>query len=122
MITPPPFKKTCPCTILPSLFELCVISHQGPQIESLTMSCGFQQLTSDPTHLLANSSSCTDLIFTDYPNLVVDNGVYPSLHPICHHQITYCKCNLTIKHPPPMKILSGIIKRLTQNQSNKLFY
>ena len=33
---------------------------------------------SDPTHLLTNSSSCTDLVLMDQPNLVVDSGVHPS--------------------------------------------
>ena len=45
-----------------------VTSHEGTQIESLTTMHGLQQLISDPTHLLPNSSSCTDLIFTDQPN------------------------------------------------------
>ena len=34
-----------------------ITSHEGLQIESLTMSHGLQQLISDPTHLLPNSSS-----------------------------------------------------------------
>ena len=75
-------------------------SHEGPQIESLTMSYGLQQLIFDPTHLLSNSSSCIDLIFMDQPNLIVDSGVHPSLHPKCHHQITYRRCNLTVEYPP----------------------
>ena len=89
-----------------------ITPHKGSQIESLTM-YGLQQLISDPTHLLPNSSSCTDLIFKDQPNLIVDSGVHPSLHPKCHHQITYCRSNVTVEYPPPMKGLSGIIKRLT---------
>ena len=35
---------------------------------------GLHQLISDPTHLLQNSLSCIDLIFTDQPNLVVKIG------------------------------------------------
>ena len=31
------------------------------------------------THMLLNSSSCTDLMFTNQPNLVVDHGVHTSL-------------------------------------------
>ena len=87
--------------------------HEGPLIESLTMSYGLQQLISDPTHLLPNSSSCIHLIFTDQPNLIVNSGVHPSLHPKCHHQTTYCRCSLTVEYPPPMKVLFGIIKKLT---------
>ena len=46
------------------------------QLESLTIVHGFQQLISKPTHLLPQSSSCNDLIFTDQPNLIVDSGVH----------------------------------------------
>ena len=61
---------------------------------------GFHQLISQPTHLMPQSSSCIDLIFTDQPNLLVDSGVHPSLHSNCHHQITYCKLDINIKYPP----------------------
>ena len=90
-----------------------ITSHEGPQIESLTMSYRLKQLITDPTHLLLNLSSCTDLIFKDKSDLIFDSGVHPSLHPKCHHQITYCRCNLTAEYPLPMKDLTGIIKRLT---------
>ena len=49
--------------------------------------------------------SWIDLIFTDQPNLIVDSGVHPSLHSNCHHQITYCKLNLSIEYPPPYEHL-----------------
>lgn len=52
-----------------------IASHKSPQIESLTMSYGLQQLTSDPKHLLPSSSSFIDLIFQDQPNLIVHSGV-----------------------------------------------
>ena len=60
---------------------------------------------SGPTHILSQSSSCIDLIFTDQPHLVIDCGIHASLHPSCHHQITYCKLNLKIIYPPPYKHL-----------------
>ena len=41
------------------------------------------------------------LIFTNQPNLVVDSGTHPSLHPNCHHQIIHCKINLQVEYPPP---------------------
>ena len=44
----------------------------------------------DPTHL----------IITDQPNLETDSGVHPSLHPNCHHQITFSRYNLTAEYPP----------------------
>ena len=78
---------------------------EGTQLESLTSVHGFHQLISQPTHLLPQSSSCIDLIFTDQPNLIVDSGVHPSLHSNCHHQITHCKLNLNIEYPPPYEHL-----------------
>ena len=73
--------------------------------ESLTNVQGFHQLISQLTHLLPQTFSCIDLIFTDQPNLIVDSGVHPSLHSNCHHQITYCKLNLSIEYPPAYKCL-----------------
>ena len=32
-------------------------------------------------------------------NLIVDKGGHPSLYPKCHHQLTYCRCNLTAEYP-----------------------
>ena len=69
---------------------------EGTKIDAVTSSYVLQQLISQPTHLLANSSSCIDLIFTDQPSLVVDCGTHPSLHSNCHHQIVYCKLDLKI--------------------------
>ena len=54
---------------------------EGTKIDAVTSSYGLQQLVSEPMHLLANFSSCIDLIFTDQPSLVVDCGIHPSLHP-----------------------------------------
>ena len=61
----------------------------GTQIDSLTTTHSFKQIISDPTHILPQSSFCYDLIFTDQPNYVTDCGTLPSLHPNCHHQITF---------------------------------
>ena len=73
---------------------------EAPQVDSLTTSYGLSQIISDPTYILPNSSSCVDLIFTNQPNLVPENGVYPSLHPKCHHQIVFAKLNLKVEYPP----------------------
>ena len=84
---------------------------EGARLEALTSSHGFHQLISEPTHLLPTSTSCTDLIFTDQSNLVVDSGTHSTLNPKCHHQITYCKLNLNIKYPPPYQRLVWDYKR-----------
>ena len=72
---------------------------EGTNILSLTSSSGFHQIIKEPTHLLNQSSSCIDLIFTDQPNLLVDIGVHPSLYDSCHHQIIHSKFNLKIEYP-----------------------
>ena len=76
-------------------------SREGTQLESLTSVYGMKQLIAEPTHVLENSSSCIDLIFTDQSNLIMDAGVHPSLHSKCHHQVIYAKLNLKMQYPPP---------------------
>ena len=76
-------------------------NNEGVQTDSITSTHGLEQLISEPTHILSNSSLCIDLIFTNQPNLVVDSGTHPSLHPNCHHQIIHCKINLQVEYPPP---------------------
>ena len=68
-------------------------------------------LISEPTHILKNSSSCVDLIFTDQSNLITDGGTHPSLHPNCHHNITFYKINLKITYTPPCRRLVWDFKR-----------
>ena len=41
----------------------------------------------EPPHIQTNSFSCSDLIFTDQPNLSVTTGAHASLHPNYHHNI-----------------------------------
>ena len=90
----------------------------------------FCQLISEPIHILLNSSSCTDPIFTDQSNLVINSRIKVSLHENCHHQITYAKFNLQIINPPPYQRLvsdyknanaSSIQKALSMIDWNKLF-
>ena len=74
---------------------------EGVDISTLTSSYGLTQLITEPTHILPNSSTCIDLIFSNQPNMVFESGVYPSLHVNCHHQIIYAKINFKIFYPPP---------------------
>ena len=85
------------------------------QIDSLATIYGLQKPISDPTHILPDSSTCIDLIFTDQPNLVADSGVYPSLHTNCHHQITFCSFNLIIEYPTLYLCLVWDYKRASVN-------
>ena len=45
-------------------------------------------------------SSLHDHLHHSTKFLIVDCGVYPSLYSNGHHQITYCKLNLSIEYPP----------------------
>ena len=74
---------------------------EGVSIENLTSSYGLKQLIAEPTHILPTSSSCIDLLFTNQFNMVVNSGVFPSIHQSCHHHIVFAKVNLNIFYPPP---------------------
>ena len=74
---------------------------EGTRLDSLVSTHGFHQLISEPTHILRNLLSCIELIFTDQPSLVVHSSVHPTLHEICHHQLTYCKLSLKTVYPLP---------------------
>ena len=73
---------------------------EGSKIEFLTSQFGLCQIIKEPTHILQNSSSCTDLIYTTQSNMVLESGVHHSLHQNCHHQIIFDKFNLKIYYPP----------------------
>ena len=74
-----------------------------------------QQRISEPNQLLANSLSSIDLVFTNQLNWAVDSGVQSFLHPVCHHEIIYCKFNLMSKYPPPYESLAWDYKRSNED-------
>ena len=78
-----------------------VTSFEGSQIEFLASQFAMSQIINEPTHILDNSNSCIDLIFTSQPNMIMDSGVHPSLHSNFHHQIIYAKFDLKDFYPPP---------------------
>ena len=80
-------------------------SLESSKLFSLSTLNGFHQIISEPTYVQRNNSSCIDLIFTDQPSFVINNGVHASLHSSCHHQIIHCTFNLNIVHPPPYQRL-----------------
>ena len=90
------------------------------QIDSQATDYGLQQLISDPTHILPNSSTCIDLI--NKPNLAVDSGVHPSLNTICHHQINFCEFNLIIEYSPHYQCLVWNYKRANVNSMKQALY
>ena len=88
-------------------------TYEGSKIDVITSTFGLQQTMNEPAHIIGDSSSCIDLIFTSQPDLVMESGVHSSLHPNCHHQITYAKFNLKIYYPLLMNGKYGIMKKLT---------
>ena len=76
-------------------------TFEGNTIDNITSQLGLHQLINEPPHKLQNSNSCIDLLFTSQPSLVIESGVYSSLHSSCHHQIVTAKFNLKICYPPP---------------------
>ena len=73
-----------------------ITTFEGCKIDIATSQFGLSQIIKEPTHILSNSASCIDSIFTSQPNLVMHSSVNPSLHPNCHHQIFSRKFNLTV--------------------------
>ena len=72
------------------------------EIDELMSSLGLTQLISEPTNFEPHKNpSCIDLIFTEQPNMVLENGTRASLDVVCHHQIIYWRVNLTPISPPP---------------------
>ena len=61
------------------------------------------KLIAEPTHILENSRSCIDLLFTSQPKMVIDSGVYAPLHLHCYQQIIFAKFDLKVFYPPPYK-------------------
>ena len=67
------------------------------------LTCEFRlsQIIKEPTHILENSSSCIDLIFTTQPNMVLESPVHHSLHQNGQHQVIFVKFNLKLYYLPP---------------------
>ena len=80
-------------------------SKEGDSLFLISSTSGYTQMKNSVIHIIGNSSSCIDVIFTQQPNLVTSNGLHPSLYNNCHHQITFAHINLLIEYPPPWHCL-----------------
>ena len=60
-------------------------TYEGSKIDAVTLQLGLQQLAKELTHILGDSPSCIDSIFTSHTSLVMKLGNHPSLHSNCHH-------------------------------------
>ena len=69
-------------------------------MENATSQSGLHQVIKEPTHILDNISLYIDLIIASQPNLIIESGVHPSVHPNCHHQLINVKFNLQIYYIP----------------------
>ena len=87
-------------------------SVESTKLFSLSTSNGFHQFISEPTHIRRNSSFFIDLIFTDQPSLVANNGVHASFHSNYHYQIIHCAFNLNIVYPLLINAYCETTKRL----------
>ena len=74
-------------------------TSEGAQFDSLISMCRLKQLIGELTHILENSSSCIDLIFTSQPSIVMN--IHLTLHSEYHHQIICSKLNVNIEYPSP---------------------
>ena len=81
-------------------YSIDITSFEGSELDFLTTQFGLSHLIKNQ-HILNNSRSCIDLIFTFQPSIVIDSGVHASLHSNCNHQIIYTKFDLKIIYPPP---------------------
>ena len=62
-----------------------ISNNEGVQIYYTTSTLhSIEQLICEPTHLISNSSSCTDVVFANHPKLVAASGTHPSLQSNCH--------------------------------------
>ena len=64
---------------------------EGDTVDNITKQYGLHKVSKEATHILDNTSSCIDLMFTSQRNLITKSGV----------QIVYAKLNLQIYFPPP---------------------
>ena len=70
------------------------------EIDSLTLSAGYNQIIDKPTHIVNNSMSCIDLFFCTNQNRISNYGVDVSIFNKCHHNIIFGKVNIRVPLPP----------------------
>ena len=59
-------------------FKHDTATYEGSKVDGIMSQFGLKQLIQETTHILTDSSSCIDLIFTSQPNLVMESGVHSS--------------------------------------------
>ena len=74
-------------------------SFEDSQLQLLTLKFSLLQIITAATHILEDSKSCMNLLFTSQPNTAMDSGVHTSLYPHCHHQVIFAKFDLKVFYP-----------------------
>ena len=78
-------------------------TYEGSKVDAIGSQFQLRQWIHEPIHILSNSFSCIDLIFTSQSSLVRESGVHSSLYENCHHQLVYAKFNLKVWYLPPLE-------------------
>ena len=77
-----------------------ITNLQGQELNSLTLSAGYNQITDKSTHVIKNSMSCINLIFCTNQSVISNHGVDVSIFGKRHHNIIYGKINIRAPLPP----------------------
>ena len=77
-----------------------ITNLEGQELDSLTLSAGYNQIIDKPTHVINTSMSCIDLIFCTNQSVISNHGVDVSIFGKCHHNIIYSKTNIRVPLPP----------------------
>ena len=79
--------------------EIDKSSFEDSQLQLLTLKFSLSQIITEATHILEDSRSCMNLLFTSQPNIAMDSGVQTSLCAHCHHQVLFAKFDLKLFYP-----------------------
>ena len=68
-------------------FNNHITTYEVSKSDGVISQLGLEQKIKETTHIIGDSLSYIDLIFTTQPNLVMESGVPSWLHSNCHHHI-----------------------------------
>ena len=77
-----------------------ITNLQGQELDSFTLSAGYNQIIDTPTHVINTSMSYIDLIFCTNQSVISNHGVDVSIFDKCRHNIIYGKINIRVPLPP----------------------
>ena len=93
---------------------------QGTELAELAAHYSLNQIIDGYTHILSNSASCIDSIFTMEANFNTELEVLSLLFPSCHHQLNFAKISFTTFFPPACGQRIWHFSGLTSMLSGKL--